>query len=478
VGSDRDAIGRWLDDEVRKHERFFDTLKHMPRQFGLLFLRMCGVPKLNYFARTVRPSMLASAAAEFDLQVDRCFHSLIGRESAPLSPHSKLMSGLPLRMGGLGLRPYKRTSQAAWFAALSAAVRHFPFGERAEQLHKSLSGEIEKCIKDFDLGEWAEKKAFPQTSADFFTHFSETDVNVPHLQKIITSKIEDRLATNTKFTIEQQARIRSASDRNASQWLTTLPLVPELTMTDEEFAAAVCFRIGAVAKVANCACGQLIDDSHFDHAHHCRLVGKGAYNIRHDLVLKALQRMANRTGAYVEVEYSSKRPHHQPRQRPDALFSGLRLNLLTDVAIATPTAPSHAKRSAGTTLAAAKKIEKAKITKYSAYATREECELVPFVLESYGAWGTEAERVIGKLSDMVRRFSDIDDGGDQMVQQRFMNDCRRNISVALQRGNAWCTWKAEHRGRRSHNVWAARRAARDAGIHVAADEAIDPESDD
>ena len=133
------------------------------------------------------------------------------------------------------------------------------------------------------------------------------------------------------------------------------------------------------------------------------------------------------------------------RLRPDALIQGLNLLILTDVMITSPTAPSHVSAAATTALATAALGERTKTSKYRRLAAEEKVRFVPFVLESFGAVGAQAARVIASLSSHLDRSL----AHDTVIipLHSFKHWAYRVLSVALQRGNARaveCAARAGH----------------------------------
>ena len=123
----------------------------------------------------------------------------------------------------------------------------------------------------------------------------------------------------------------------------------------------------------------------------------------------------------------------QPRLRPDLRFDGDGIQLLSDVAITTPTAPSLLRKgTAKTGLLAARTRETEKRTKYNHIARAEELELHPFVLESYGGWGQGARTVLGKMAEA----GVLHTGGGDLSETDALQHARQTIAIALVQGNA------------------------------------------
>ena len=68
IGQDDELISKFCVKQVEKHKPFFDVLTHplLSPQHAFLLLRLCGIPRMNYLARTVYPGRLSAATAVFD----------------------------------------------------------------------------------------------------------------------------------------------------------------------------------------------------------------------------------------------------------------------------------------------------------------------------------------------------------------------------------------------------------------------------
>ena len=155
-GSDadvRDHGERTLDS----HTQFFACLRHpaMDVQIGFALLRFCGVPRLSYLARTVRPEQFHPTAVRFDEMVNATFDSMMGigaPERTSQSPDITADSlrthiAFPLRDGGMGIRPVLRASQPAYFASLVSVMPDFVrmYPTCADVTHTQLHRELEAC---------------------------------------------------------------------------------------------------------------------------------------------------------------------------------------------------------------------------------------------------------------------------------------------------------------------------------------------
>ena len=173
-----------------------------------------------------------------------------------------------------------------------------------------------------------------------------------------------------------------------------------------------------------------------DHAHPlvCISTRKLATETRHDCVLDALVKVARDLGVPVQREYRSWiNGKAQRRLRPDLLFDGAGLSILSDVAMTTPTTATAMKNGSTTTpLTAASLMETYKHNKYDKLAAEQRLKLVPFVLESYGGWGKAAHELIKQLAQVGVALT----GGGTLTEREAITTAIRTLSIALVQGNA------------------------------------------
>ena len=107
------------------HTRFFDALchPHMPAQTAMLLLRLSGLPRLSYLSRVVPPSLLLSAARDFDSLV---INAAIIISSLPDTNKTRKTLTQPMRFGGLGLRSHVFCSSFAFWSAFALASARIP----------------------------------------------------------------------------------------------------------------------------------------------------------------------------------------------------------------------------------------------------------------------------------------------------------------------------------------------------------------
>ena len=131
----------------------------MGTQASALLLRYCAIPRLGYLSRTTHPDRLRSSACRFDDRTLISFQRIAHiteeelnaldqaeiehkEDGAPVSAVTReqllLRASLPIRLGGLGLRPVSRILTAAYYSALVAALPELL--RMCPELHSSRNG--------------------------------------------------------------------------------------------------------------------------------------------------------------------------------------------------------------------------------------------------------------------------------------------------------------------------------------------------
>jgi len=217
------------------------------------------------------------------------------------------------------------------------------------------------------------------------------------LQRLLVAKMESQLAADqmkrSDSSPQEKSRLRSIKGKHAGAWLTTLPLSPMLNLSDAHFRVACRLRLGLPPQdnlPPTCQCGLNLksDPLHFLS---CKRIKRSAVTQRHNMVLQRLSHLLQQAGGSVYIE-----PNWFEGKRPDAQVNFSRGNTMIDVSITHPSAPSLCRSAAARPLAAAKRRENLKECKYSSIARDEECQFVPFVMESYGSLGKQAFKFLKK----------------------------------------------------------------------------------
>jgi len=292
------------------------------------------------------------------------------------------------------------------------------------------------------------------------------------ITKAIEQKVIDRihdaaaLSTATLADRATSVRLNSAGARSASAWMIQHPSTQLFTISNDDYALAIRHRLGLfptaddVNKLhVSCKlCGKKI--LRYDHYHTCVPLRGSVGTDRHHHVLHAVGSLAREAGCSFWAEphlfddyrstHTSKGVRRRWREfkkkdndngiRPDAYIASRTQHYLIDVSVVNPTSHSYIKSDASLKYGTTEKREQDKIEKYKALAEQRGCEFIPFVLESYGAWGKEALTFLRTLS---YSYSE-----DEKAQSSFYRHAVSTISIALQQGNAFISTLGNTRSHR------------------------------
>lgn len=263
------------------------------------------------------------------------------------------------------------------------------------------------------------------------------------LQSRITAELEKRTYRIRCGDQKTKARLLSAGQSGAYAWLRTMPSEHPFRLADLEVVRALRHRMGVapIDTKPTCACGVVVTDHNFDHFHSCHMTRQEATTARHDVVQQALAGVAAEAGVASKMDYSSSgtRDKDGSRLNPDGVLFGLHptgADVVTDVAVSNPTCDSYIAKTAAAIqpLSAAAHMEDVKRHKYSDYLTTKRSVLRPFVVESYGAIGVWAKKI---LADLVRRAEErVVPTALDLRAFSFAQWATRVIAVAIQRGNS------------------------------------------
>ena len=147
--------------------------------------------------------------------------------------------------------------------------------------------------------------------------------------------------------------------------------------------------------------------------------------MRHDLGVRILSRFVQRAGGSCYVE-----PKFYSGKRPDVHIYFPSSRTMVDVSVVHPGAISFA-RHAHVPLYAAHCRERDKTSKYRKVAETESAQFVPFVLETFGGFGTQALKFVSDVASLAR-----DNLSLAQSEPDFRGSMVRCLAISLQVGNA------------------------------------------
>ena len=167
---------------------------------------------------------------------------------------------------------------------------------------------------------------------------------------------------------------------------------------------------------------------------------------RHDLLVRILSRFVQKAGGSCYVE-----PKFYAGKRPDVHIYFPSSRSMVDVSVIHPGAVSFA-RQAQVPLFAAHHRERQKTTKYRMVAEAESASFVPFVLETFGGFGTQALKFVSDVASLAKENLSL-----AQSEPDFRSSMVRCLAVALQAGNAHVALSGSLRSRE--------HAGRSLGVH-------------
>jgi len=273
------------------------------------------------------------------------------------------------------------------------------------------------------------------TADEFIAHHSSLTVRKgSHFQRKLTVCTERKVSNELFRTADsaERARLISCKARSSALWLAAVPTRSDLVLSNHELVCAARHRLGLPPSDVpfQCVCGKAVSMLSFDHFHLCPTIRSSALNARHRIVLDAYRTIANRAGVFNEIEHRARRAvGDHTKKRPDIWLCANGVDIISDVAITTPSAIAASKGADRQELWCAAITEQSKIAKYKDVAAAHGRRIIPFVAESYGAFGIQLRSVINLLSQHWHRSAHANDAS-------FAYRARQSIAIAIQRGNA------------------------------------------
>ena len=400
VSRDVNVMRDWLLKKTEQtHKGLFATLGggKLSAQASYHILRLCGLPKMNYWSRCMPPSVLAEAAQSFDTLVLDTARRIF--RLGVLSESAKNQMIIPIRMGGFGLSSLRVVSPVAWLCSLSQAVMGIVAGlpRKVNWRNGWLNLEVAAALKVAGNISVEFGKSFPSTVEQFWATFSTQSLGRRLQHRIMLSIWQNKrraLLSSYKFKSADYARLVGLGDKYAGVWLTCSPNHSLLRLDDLHWGMAGRLRLGLppAEDVVFCGCGAnlTLDTSHFLS---CKLLGS-LWSFRHRRLVGLLSRFANSAGIQTRLEPAVG----ESKERADIAFSFTSDITLVDVTVVHNQCPTH-RAKASRALGLASWAEREKLYQYEAKAKEEGKRFVPVVFETSGGLGTLAVSFLETLCE-------------------------------------------------------------------------------
>jgi len=429
---DMQVLSTWLEREMtRKYQRLFRSVKdrYMPVQVAFTLLRTCAIPLVNYWMRTTPPPASYKLAEEFDKLVLQTASSILALPS-PLSTAAKHQLNLPVKKGGFGLRSLTQLADVAWVSAMGQAIQYCSQFAGRDKPSREVAKPLDECLAR--INDAIEQCRLPGTGNDFWETYMKDPIH-PGLQKeimdLITDKKQEELMREGRQNQSDEARWRSISLEHTGLWITTTPSHKFYRVGDGHFRAAARIRLGLPPHDDIRYCGSCPSVSLHQQPQHflsCRGL-LGMNSVRHNRIRDTLMH----TAASLQIAARNEPIiDYTDDARGDAIFYFRAKHTMIDVSVVNPLGLSYLDTTTRVEKGAAKKMEKVKTQKYADRVHATGALFFPFVMESTGTFGPQAEKFIEKFVDDIRC------GGKQtLIQGNIANHIRKVAAFALCEGN-------------------------------------------
>ena len=467
IGVDEAAMSEYCMKVARKHDAYFERLKHplFTDQEAHIMITQAGKMHMDYLCRVARPAVTEKGATHYQNQVLSVMTSRC--RTGHLDADQERQAKLPTRRSGLGLGCAADTRHMAFLGAVH---------QTATEVNADLVGAVAADGKDAKDAR-PEAKAFNQAIADAVKVVKQQlgargDVLLPKsadlagfashelqdeeksLQRVLFRRFHERVFDSLiQQALERKdyataARIRACGAPKASTVFVTLPTAPNLTLSDTEFQNAWRLRLGlAVQEHGPDICGACNKgiDLQVDPWHPLSCDGLKSTAMtrdRHNPCTNHIARWCSAQGAHVKWEPRAPKADRKATPRPDEKVSA-RDNSVGDLIVSLgnhtwlldftarhPTAASHAQAAAKKELATATEAEKEKTKHHEKLAEELRAKFVPIVMETFGGFGSQALTFFAEFPKLAKKLA------IRWAPPEQVHGIAKVLAFEMQRGNA------------------------------------------
>jgi hypothetical protein len=435
-------------------------------QCQYLLPKYCTCCNLVHWLRTVPPRVMHEFAEQYDEATLQTLETILktGEDRqhmgmSGLSALQVLQFRQHARKGGLGLPGSVFLTIPAW---LGSWCQNKPLIQKLLGTNGNLLDDISgnsrdlQSFRDITDAHAAIAAVDAEVNAEIVPELDRLEQLKTKAQRSLTEVLYRKLDRDIMEACEcdhDTARLRSCKGYGASAWLSAIPKLPMYVMKPAIFRVALRLRLGMTQScIFNTVCSGCqgrrgAPDPRGDHYLTCT-EGGPQLGFRHDKVLDPLVNMLRTSGHVTRCTgltdlIQDRNLATGMRLVPDALCIGWHddgRDCCFDVAVTHPCAASYVQNAAGRALHAATDREKRKCAKYSRACNSQGLAFKPFVIETYGAFSTEAQATVkAAVAKMAAKlpndaFSELAMG--TWTASSFRSHFLQRISIALQRGNA------------------------------------------
>jgi hypothetical protein len=461
---------------IKQHDQFFKCLQSdmMTTQESMLLLRVCGIPRMNYLARTCRPSALVNTKQHFDDAVKKTALKKLDLKALPAAQKQAALDqlALPIKHGGAGLTKMSTIQPAAYISSLAQAHEFQSRSpDNSHSIGSNMSIQLVQELDNHTIPHLKEtipiaqaKLLLPSSGAQFkmfglynkapnasvltfqtssLQHKFTYAQNQLSFNKLVAQARNNRVsveasnvnANSAKKSIKLHkdpslARLQAITARGAGDWIRTVPTLPSHILSDGHYQLAMKMRLGLPPNpimpttCAACNANMSADEWHYLS---CPARMKNELNMRHDSANHYLNEYAKLAGMVTRMEPSGL--SEDSRLRPDLQLYMDQINQLVDVTIVHPTCPSHL-HVAAKQLQTAENAATQKKKKYAQMCENIGANFIPFAIESYGGYSRDALSLIEQIGVFASTHLSA------WSKREIMTNLTAAIAISVQRHNA------------------------------------------
>jgi hypothetical protein len=471
----------FIQRKVDQHDALFDAIMEprLSRPIAQILLRLCVQPVLTYLARITPPSIAAVPFAAFDTKLLTTGYQKLLATDIELNQHkpptitNAVLQQLtfPISLGGGGLRRMSVVSFHAYFAAsafYAPELQQFstnpgvgpypdaslvrPFEKHLWHAYSTLVGLGVPTKPVLHIAD-GDKKAFLPADFTVLSLFYEDVVNTKgfKLQRLTTHQAEKIVIENhvASLDLHDQVRFASLSGYGASAYLTVYPDFnrPRSLISSDYFRYVYRLRFGLapVDGLVLCVCGASLEGPFGKtHGFVCVKFRRCAITNRHNGLVRVIHSATEEAGVQASMEFAPPDQDFELRLRPDGISHFADHSRMTDVQVTDPNCPSvHSAQpvpSVKGCLAVLHSRAAAKVAKYKNLAAAEHCAFSPLLLDTYGRMHPELVRYLRR----VQHAAMLNNVSHPVAPSKLFRRLVEDVSMALQRGNAWVLNQAAH----------------------------------
>ena len=442
------------------HAAAFRRLRLMKKQTAILALqRLDGVVLTNRL-RAIPTAATAEHAATYDQEVLLAVRTLTGITSAHGVEYDEQLCS-PLGYGGFGLARARQIAPAAYLAGAENTLRHSPafatvWADPDTAAVLPPSSTIYTAIDD-SLREVADLQAalstrcdadtlgkhrrldLPASAAHFIQHFRcARPIPIQHSisHRITTLCYIARLCEARRLGKAGEAtvaRLCALKEPGSALWLSTLPTLPSLTLTDIKWLWAAQLRLGVPLAVTadTCDACKAADIYTTDSWHSLTCVSRSGARIthRHDSILHEVAKYCRLISVQTEINPAGE--SDKDGRRADIEVYLPDRTIVGDVTVSHPATKTWRKKvSRWGVNAVGDSREGKKNERYRAMADQHDKKFQAIVMYTYGGLHTSARKFIKAICDS------LDPALCLLSHTEFRAELYAHIAIALQRGNA------------------------------------------